>query len=358
MKKITPIIHLTNNCNLRCKYCYVSHKNQSIHLLTNENIDLILLSIKQIVLFNLPNCTRIILHGGEPLLTSLSVLESFFEKIISFDSRISFSIQTNLTLLNDDYSNLFKKYNVNVGFSLDGCNQTQNQLRVDAFGNSTYENVICNYKKACDIGLSPGAIITINRFHLNKEKELLDFIESMHLKCNIRPAYPVDSNTYCMTPNEYAIFFNRLFDIWLENESYETFNIGEFESIVREILGGKKECRGCSKSECCSKNFLSIDTMGRCYPCNRLHGIQEFYLGNLSKESVDVIIQRSISKNINRWEKLKNTECINCEIQDFCYGGCPAIAYSVYGNYYRKDYFCESFRLIFKHVNKKIMGRI
>ena len=355
MEKITPIIHLTSNCNLRCKYCYVSNHNRQMELLTHENMDCIISAIKKIIDFNLPNYTRIILHGGEPLLTPLSALELFFDRVINYSNRISFSIQTNLTLLDEDYCNILKKYHVNVGFSLDGCDKVQNQLRVDSFGKSTFEKVIYNYEKVCNLGLAPGAIITVNRFHINMEREILDFIESKHLKCNIRPAYPTGDSTYCMTPNEYGIYFNSLFDTWLENESYGTFYIAEFEEIVREVLGGEKECRGCSKSKNCSRNFLSIDTLGKCYPCNRLHGIPEFYLGNLSLEPLDAIRERAINITARRWEILKNTECASCNIQGFCHGGCPAIAWSVYGDYNNKDYFCESFQLIYNHVKQRIM---
>lgn len=354
MERVTPILHLTDRCNLQCEYCYVS-KNTSVNsTLSKNNIDTLVVAIKKILSANAPGSTRLILHGGEPLIVSPILLDELFSRIKKIDSSVIFSLQTNLTLLNNEFCELFNRYRVHVGFSLDGCNETQNQYRKDRNGNLSFSNVMQKYKLARKMKIAPGAIITVNKTHINHERELIDFIDEHHLKCDIRPAYPTGNSNICMTPQEYAVFMNNLFDIWLENDHYETFNVSNFESEIREILGGSKECRSCSKSANCGQRFLSLDPNGECYPCNRLHGIPEFYLGNLAKVSFDDIMLASEKITSKRWKLLKDSSCMNCEITEYCHGGCPAIAYSVYHDYNQKDYFCESYQLIRKHIKMRI----
>ncbi len=354
MERITPIFHLTDQCNLRCDYCYVYKSGNSIRL-CESNIDKIVIAMRKIIAHNKPRPTRIILHGGEPLLISPLVLSDFFRKIRDIDEQTVFSLQTNLTLINEQFCKLFKQYNVHVGFSLDGCDADQNKCRKDYQGNSSFERVMEKYCFSKENGVSAGAIVTVNKSNIGGEQQLLNFINNNGLKCDIRPAFPTSNSGICMTPKEYAIFFNHLFDLWYEDEKCDTFLISDFESEIREIIGGAKECRGCTKSENCGKNFISIDSEGNCYPCNRLYGIADFNIGNLFELSLDEVLKNGKKITAQRWEILRKSECLNCEIADYCHGGCPAIAYFVYNDYNKKDYFCESFRLIKEHVRKKLV---
>lgn len=355
MRQVTPILHLTNKCNLRCEYCYVLKNTGVESTLDKNNIDTLVVAIEKIILANRPRPTRLILHGGEPLIVSPILLDEFFSRIKNLDSNVIFSLQTNLTLLNSKFCELLNRYKVHIGFSLDGYNEIQNQYRKDCNGDISFSKVMEKYKLAQEMEITPGAIITVTKTHLGHERELLDFIDKHHLKCDIRPAYPIGVSNICMTPKEYATFINNLFDIWLENDHYGTFNISNFESEVREILGGSIECRSCSKSIDCGQRFLSLDSNGECYPCNRLYGVPEFYLGNLSKISLNDIMLASEKITSKRWELLKDSSCLNCDMAEYCHGGCPAIAYSVYHDYNQKDYFCEAYQLIRKHIKAQIL---
>lgn len=356
MQKITPIVHLTNNCNLRCQYCYIKNNSNLSTSLSSQNIKKLCIAFKKIFEYNGFQKTRIILHGGEPLLIPADILGMFLDEIFKLNKNIQISIQTNLTLLNEQFCNLFAKYNIKVGFSIDGYNIEQNQFRVDKYGNNTFELVMEKYKFAQKNGISLGAILTINRTHINHEVELLDFIQKNQLKCSIRPAYPTSQNNFCLAPYEYAIFFNKMFDVWYYNENYDSFLIKNFVNEVLEIFD-QKECKSCFESKDCSTSFLSIDPNGKCYVCNRLYGIDEFYVGNLLNESLDNIIQKSNSLISPRWLFLKESNCKECDIKKFCHGGCPAISYSSFGNYLNQDYFCKSYQMIKHHVKNRIYSK-
>lgn len=353
MKKITPIIHLTSSCNLRCKYCYVKNKDNANAVLNHKDIKNLCLSLEKVFQYNGSQKTKIILHGGEPLMIPINILEMFLEEIFNLNNNVQINLQTNLTLLNENHCNLFEKYKIKVGFSIDGYNIEQNQFRVDKYGNNIFELVMKKYKYAQERGINLGAIITINRTHINHEQELLNFIQEKNLKCNIRPAYPTSNNNFYLTPYEYAMFFNNMFDLWYYNEKLNSFLIKDFENEILEVLN-KKACKSCSESVDCSKSFLSVDPEGECYVCNRLYGIDEFYIGNLLNKSLDDIIQKSNDKLAKRWLYLKDNNCKECNIKKFCHGGCPAISYSSSGNYLNQDYFCVSYQIIKEHIKSKV----
>lgn len=354
LDKITLILHLSDLCNLRCKYCYVKDDNL---LKKNTDILSIIPAIKKIIDSNAYQGTKVILHGGEPLMVSSKKVDELLKLLTTYARQqgyhIVFSIQTNGTLINDDWIHLFQKYKVRVGISLDGYNEEQNAYRVDKNGNSVFDMVLERFEFLRQNNLNPGVIFTLNKYHIGKENELLDFIQENKIKCNIRPAFPTKENVFkqnmYMTSKEYSCFFCNMFDIWFNGEEkYETFYIRDFEDIIRKILGGSKQCHSCVDSDSCSKHFISMGISGDCYPCNRLYNKPKFYLGNLIHDSIEKIMDKSYILTEKRVENL--LLCKSCSIKNFCNGGCPAIAYSVYNNYYEKDYFCEAYQRVFLHV--------
>lgn len=350
---------MTENCNLRCKYCYVEK-----HHLNNPNINLNILieSLKKIIDENAHRGTKIILHGGEPLTISYKSMEVFLNSVIQYANsknyRIMFSIQTNGTLIDENWVAIFRKFKIRVGLSLDGCDEHQNQYRIDNLNNNVFKKVMSTISFLKEHKIQFGVIITINKNHIGKEKELLDFIQENRIKCNIRPAFFTkgqnDLYDMYMNPIEYASFFCKIFDIWFnEDNKYDTFYIKEFEEIIRKVINGEKECHSCVDSNDCSKHFLSIGYNGNCYPCNRLYGDSKFYLGNLLTDSIYEIMSQGYRLSSKRIEKLK--ACQNCEIVNICHGGCPAVSYLTNGDYYEKDFFCEAYKLIYLHVKEVLV---
>lgn len=357
MKRITPIVHLTNACNLQCQYCYVN--NGKVEKNTDkENLSVLLYCLKKIIDWNGVSGTKIIWHGGEPLLLGTENFSFLLNEIVKYKRNVFFSIQTNGTLLNEDYARLFKKYNVHVGISLDGFNDKLNRFRISPDGIGILSKVMKNFELMKKFEVQVGFIMTVNREHIGQERELLDFIQKYQLKCNIRPAYPSGHrNIPFMTPDEFATYFNTLFDIWYINDrKYDTFLVKEFEQYIREELGGVSECHSCIEREDCTVRFLSLDMSGECYPCNRLYRNETFYLGNLQKENINSIISKSKCYSDNRMEALQKKECNSCKYREYCHGGCPAIAYSVYGNYNEKDYYCVAYQKIREHIHNKLRG--
>ena len=131
MKNKVIIFRMTNACNLNCKYCYdkgnhttVSQENEEFSLMIHN----IIKNINKIWK-NKDSSAEIIFHGGEPLIISVQNYKRLLDNIKMLYPKVKFSIQTNATLINQEYINLFKNYNVHIGISLDGFDEYTNKYR-------------------------------------------------------------------------------------------------------------------------------------------------------------------------------------------------------------------------------------
>ena len=361
MSNITIILRVTSSCNLACTYCYDKTKryNNKPNELFKNNIDNIINYIEK---FDLDKKQKInvVLHGGEPLLLEAKTYELFFDKITKRINNISFSIQTNGTLLNDEKLKILKKYNVHIGISLDGCNEQQNKNRIYPNGKNSFKEV----KKTIDLLNSTntkfGIIMTLSKNNLNHEEELYDFIKTNNIYCNVRPAFPTKQTILeneLMSDEEYIKFFIKLFNLWYDDKKSEVklTQIGELYDEFIKVMEPKRYKRSCTDSENCFKNFVSIDIEGNVYTCNRTYNEKTFYLGNLNKESIEQIKDSANKLYIKRKNNMDKSKCMNCEILEYCNGGCPANSYYLYDDFTKPyEYFCKSKKAIYQYVKQKL----
>ena len=187
----TIILRMTNSCNLNCSYCYdknnhINPQKENIKFLNNMNT--LVDNIKKILVNK--NCRdKIIFHGGEPLLIDAKNYENLILKLIQFNPYIRFSIQTNGTLLTKEHINVFKKYNVSIGISLDGYNEEMNKYRIYSNGKNSFKIIMKKIEILKNEKVKFGLIMSLSKEILGHEQELYDFIAQNNIKCNIRPIF-------------------------------------------------------------------------------------------------------------------------------------------------------------------------
>ena len=140
------IVKLTNACNLHCKYCsegdYKVVRNLPVKLLQKLVDDLpeLLDSIGD-------HNIDFLWHGGEPLCYPKDLLckamDYALEKLAS-RYNVSFSMQSNGTMINKEWTELIKNYNIHLGISLDGYEEIHDSCRITVDGKPTFKKVINN----------------------------------------------------------------------------------------------------------------------------------------------------------------------------------------------------------------------
>jgi len=164
------IMNMTNDCNLRCRYCYADAGSSRAKM----RIDTAMNIIQQGLL--LPSKRlHILFHGGEPLL-NLDCITEICNRVqtLHTDKRITFAIQTNGTLLNDDTVAFLKEAHINVGLSFDGCSEAHNRLRVDKLGGSVWNKIVKAISLLQKHDVQFGVIIlpTVIIFHCSEGLEI------------------------------------------------------------------------------------------------------------------------------------------------------------------------------------------
>ena len=361
MKRPTVLLRMSNNCNLNCTYCYDKTKNYNGKY---ENTDLYNNTYKFVkymdkIYDSENNLRKIIFHGGEPLLINAKTYKKLINELLQKNSNYKFYIQTNLTLLNSDFIELFKKYGIRVGISLDGYNEEQNNSRLYPNGRSSFYDVMKNINELRKANIKFGVIMTITKNHIGKEMELYKFIEENNLWCSIRPAFftKKSNSNVILTWEEYATFFQNIFDIWYE-DTRKIVKLNQISDIYQEFMKSLDEhysTKMCCDSKNCFQNFISLDLNGNVYSCNRAYNNSEFYYGNLNEVSMQDIYKKIDIYTKNRVDTIEKSKCIKCKIYNYCNGGCPVNAYELHSEYIKPDdYFCKAKIQIHEYIIKRL----
>jgi uncharacterized protein len=364
MKHITPIIHLTNACNLGCKYCYTGSAffSQSTRNRVNEeftdSLSNLFLFFDKLANYNEFELTKCIFHGGEPLLISIENWRKMFDYIKSKGFPITPSVQTNATLINDEFIELFKEFGFEVGVSLDGNKEINDQTRPLKNGSSSFPIVYENILKLKESGIKFGVLVTLNKYNKDQIDVLYDFFKDHKIPFSIRPIFQSqysEDNNFQLEPEEYGKAFCKLFDLWFDDETIDVSFISEFSSLIIQFTNPIEGLVSCNFNMKCSEHFVSVDLNGEISPCNRFYGVREFVYGNINNSSLDDLLNNEVAKPLReRWNKLNETECQSCEIKEYCYGGCPANSFALKNDYYSKDFYCAAYKKIYYHINTKI----
>lgn len=353
---LTAIIKITNNCNLRCKYCYTPDEafqgNMSIGVLSrfiNE-------TSKYIELRNPINFT-FLWHGGEPLLLGLEYFKSIKkmqDRIIKGNNYVNL-VQSNITLLTDEYCEFFIKNNFKLSTSLDGPPKLHDSNRVYRDGKGSFNDVFSKIKMAKNHGIDISTLLVINRQNIDKIEELYDFFQSENIDCKFSlltltgQALHNYEHVY-VHPDEYADCIIKLYELWI-NDTKDTSYILNLEDLIDTILQNAPV--ECTHLRNCQRHFFSISPNGDVYPCGRFQGIDKLCYGNINKIPLIEILDSKRRKSVIKLLDERNKRCAGCEWLNICNGGCMHHAYNGVGDI-EKDYYCSAYKRIFEHVKESI----
>ncbi len=324
------IIKPTYACNFRCKYCYLDNDTKALH----EKFDAsfakrVIRQVKETLLQNPRERVMFIWHGGEPLLWGvenyLEVLAFMKEELAGLNYRNS--LQTNLSLMNEEYIDLFSQYDVHIGFSLDGTKAINDSQRVDAAGHGTFDMIMEKVALCREKGLSIGCIIVGSRNHIGHIPELYQFLCDNKLNFKFNPLFSAgeachNEDELSMTVDEYAQMAIELFDLWYDDPLH-SIKESNFEEMASNLLTDHPT--GCQFGQNCQGKFFAIAPTGDVMPCGRFcdTALRQYSYGNLHNETLAEILPRiKQSEAYKRAEYIEQSSCKQCKYFKSCHGGC------------------------------------
>lgn len=321
----------------------------------------IILQIKETLQITPRRKITFIWHGGEPLLWG----KHNYREILAYmqqelaDYNVHHSMQTNLSLIDEEYLDIFTQYNVKLGFSLDGIKEIHDQQRVGVTGISTFDIIMEKLALCHQRDVKPGCIVVGSRKHIGRIPELYQFMKEHRLNFKFNPLFisgeaKQNRDKYSITAQEYADMCIELFDSWFNDKDGKVTE-SNFVEIASNIATGRTT--GCMFSCNCQDNFLAIAPTGDVMPCGRFcdEDLKQYSYGNLHHKTLAEILPRIKQSEIyKRSELIANGGCANCKWYNICHGGCLHDSFLRNGDFRSKTTLCTAYQRIFAHIENRL----
>ena len=351
-----------SRCNLACHYCYYLEKGRLYPKQEQQTLSEELLEtfIRQYIEVQTIPQVLFTWHGGEPLLRPLS----FYRKALALQQRyargrqIDNCLQTNGTLLTDEWCEFLRENRFLVGISIDGP-----QAFHDAYRSHSFEKVMRGIRLLQKHGVEWNAMATVN--HLNADhptdfyrffKEIgcqylqftpvVERIGSSGLSGNPRQSgIPVAD--FSVTPAQWGRFLCGVYDEWVKEDIGQVF-VQLFDATLANWAGEPPGI--CSMSSTCGR-AAAMEANGDVYCCDHFV-FPEYRLGNIRQQSLTEMLY---GERLQQFGRDKSAglprQCRECQFLFACYGECPKNRFlrDSYGEP-GLNYLCEGYRQFFAHV--------
>ncbi|MBB5173822.1 anaerobic sulfatase maturase [Texcoconibacillus texcoconensis] len=353
---------VSESCNLACDYCYYSDCAGNASAVDRIDDQLLETFIEKYMAMT-RGAAVFSWQGGEPLLAG----RDFFEKVVHLQAKyapkntvISNAIQTNGTLIDDEWAKFFKKYNFLVGVSIDGPKDIHDKRRPTGSGAGSFDRTMAGVDALRRYGVPFNILTVIHEDNVGRAADLLEFYKQerfahiQFLPCmDFKSQSPGEPGQYLVTPDEYGAFLCEAFDTWY-NDGQPLVDIRFFDNILRAYLG--MEMESCVQREACPK-VLILEQNGDAFPCD-FYISDEYKLGNVGVDSLEAILNHPRYDEFLKMKPDLPEACRSCEYLALCNGGCPR---NRVGGTERsamavddRDYFCTSFKQLFKHADSRL----
>ena len=359
------------HCNLACKYCYYLEKNNLYqnshrHLMTDEMLEQF--TREYIEAQTMPQ-VLFTWHGGEPLMRSIDFYKKALElqKKYAHGKQIDNVIQTNGTLLTDEWCEFFAKNHWLVGISIDGPQEYHDHYRVTPAGKPSWEKVMQGIQLLKKHHVEWNAMAVVNAYNAEHPLEFYHFFRDNG--CQYLQFTPIverlteheDGRTLAsladdreipladasVTPAQWGNFLCTIFDDWVRHDVGKTF-VEIFDCTLANWMGVLPGICAYSK-ECGHAGVMEHN--GDVYSCDHFV-FPEYKLGNIREQS---LIDMLYGEKQQAFSRLKHTslprQCKECDMEFACHGECPK-------NRFEKDkygepglnYLCQGYYQYYSHV--------
>ncbi|MCW3478877.1 anaerobic sulfatase maturase [Neisseriaceae bacterium JH1-16] len=343
-------------CNLDCNYCYYLSKEDLLNQ-NNRRIDETLLEtfIKDYI--NSQDVEEIAFtwHGGEPTLLGVG----FFRKVVALQARhtpagrrVSNDLQTNGTLLDDEWGAFLAEHRFLVGLSIDGPRELHDAYRPTKKGKPSFDAVFAATQLLKRHGVPFSTLTTVNRKNAKRPLEVYRFLRDevgstymQFIPCvepkqfertapgylepgqlvdalspRTKPGHPLSVVTdWSVESEDWGGFLSMVFDEWVAHD-LQRVKVNLFETTIAQMKG--QPAMICTSSPFCGKN-VALEHDGRVYACDHFV-YPEYEIGKVGEKSLGEMVFsiKQLEFGLNKFNTLPG-ECRKCPYLKLCYGECP-----------------------------------
>lgn len=365
---------VSSMCNLSCRYCYYLEK---ANLYRNEDKagrftmseDLLERFIRDYIESQTMPQVLFSWHGGEALMRPLS----FYKRVVELQKRyargvqIDNSIQTNGTLLTDEWCEFFRENGWLVGVSIDGPQEFHDEYRRNKMGQPSFRKVMQGINLLNKHGVEWNALAVVNDFNADYPLDFYNFFKEIDCRYiqftpiveRLYPhkdgrhlASPMDNGKvsladFSVSPEQWGEFLVTLFDEWIKEDVGKYF-IQLFDATLANWVGQQPGV--CTMARTCGHAGV-MEYNGDVYSCDHFV-FPEYKLGNIRTHTLVEMMygERQQQFGMDKYAKLP-AQCKNCEFLFACNGECPKnrFAFTADGEP-GLNYLCSGYKRYFRHV--------
>lgn len=359
-------------CNLACDYCYYTEKKNLYrahpqHVMSD---DLLEKFVREYIQAQPTPNVLFTWHGGETLMRPLSFYQRALELQQKYaDGRnIDNSIQTNGTLITDEWAEFFAKNRFLVGVSIDGPKEFHDEYRKTRTGRPSFMQVVRGIRLLQKHGVEWNALAVVNDYNADFPLDFYRFFRD-ELNCPYLQFTPVVERlrTYAdgrklataddrgnwrvapfsVSPQQWGRFLCTVFDEWVRRDVGKMF-VQLFDATLANWVGVMPGV--CTMAETCG-HAMALEFQGDVYACDHFV-FPEYRRGNIFQNSLAEMLHSEEQQQFGRNKKEALTrQCRECPWLFACNGECPRLRFSCdkYGNF-GHNYLCQGYLAYFSHV--------
>ena len=345
-------------CNLRCKYCYYLKKKvlypgirsflMSDEILEKYIVQHIEASTEETINFSW--------HGGEPLLAGIEL----FKKIIALQKKhnpygrtIVNGIQTNGTLIDENWVSFLAEEKLLIGISIDGPGDLHNKFRTTSDNKPVLHQVLRGYELLVSYKIVSEILCVVNSYNVKFPLVVYNFFKQLGAKyitflplVERRPGTRSGVSRASVPAKEFGLFLTSVFDEWVERDIGE-IKIQIFEEAARTAFN--QEHTLCIFKVNCG-GVPVVEHNGDFYSCDH-YVDRDHLIGNINKGSIagfldsekQLAFGRAKSQTLPRY-------CLECEVRPMCNGECPKNRFvNTPDGETGLNYLCSGYKTFFNH---------
>jgi uncharacterized protein len=340
-------------CNLDCRYCYYTMKPRELYpgvrkfLMPEEVLE----SYTRQYLAAMPDRCEFGWQGGEPMLAG----KDFYRKALALQRQfrqdgqaVANAFQTNGTLIDEAWCDLYGEGTFLIGISLDGPAQVHDAFRLDHAGRPSFDRAWKGLELLQKRGVEYNVLATLNRanvqhganiyrFFVNRGVQYIQFIPILE-----RVAGTDEPTAFSCGGEAYGRFLLEMFEQWSARDVGRV-SVRDFDDVIHTILFG--HAATCCHSERCAAAHV-LEWNGDLYACDHFV-YREWRLGNVMETPLEDLVR---SPRLEEFARLKTDlpeTCRDCEFLAFCHAGCPKHHRPIGTDPKRWNHFCEGMKMFY-----------
>lgn len=338
------VLQPTTLCNLNCRYCYLPERKHQ-YFMSPEVTSALADDFE-----GRDRPVTVLWHGGEPLAIGTKWMRSLLDPFESLRhrNRVKHTLQTNGTLISDEWICLLKDYSFSLGVSIDGPSEC-NSSRVSWSGQPAFSKTMAGIALLREAGIRFGVIVVVSDLNVLRAKQIYSFISSLgcsSIGINIEEAEGLNRENG-IQGEVVSRFWDELLEAWIENPVVEVREfrqaLGWAKSVLREssaALGSRRRELYPTISWKGDVVLLSPEFIGAAGS-----ELEKFVVGNVVETPLRVICDRAIREAGYVSEFLAGIQkCeASCRYFSYCRGGTASNKYFETGSVAATEtHFCKN----------------